>query len=130
LIRDVYTIPVAVVAIVGFGLDALATGKGLPVIDMAAGAAIFAGPWLTARLISPEGIGFGDIKLSAGLGLHLGWLGPQAAVVALLASSLVGAAAALVTSIGHDRSRNLPFGPALVVGSALGGLAHFLGRLT
>lgn len=45
------------------------------------------------RLRGQPGLGFGDVKLAAGLGL---WLGPQGSVWALLAASLSGIVALLV----------------------------------
>ena len=39
------------------------------------GARVYFGFLLVAHLISPRGMGFGDVKLAAVMGLYVGWLG-------------------------------------------------------
>lgn len=119
LLRNVFTGPLAAVAIVGFALHSAVERDGLPLGDLAIGAAIFAGPWLLSFLLSPDSIGFGDVKLSAGLGLYLGWLGPGAAFRGLFLASVVGAALAAVTLARGRRGNPIAFGPALVGGAVL-----------
>lgn len=116
---DRLTAPLAAVALVGLPLAAATSGGGLPVSDLGAGVAIFAGPWLAVRLASPASIGLGDVKLSAGLGLYLGWLGPMVAATGLVAAIAAGGVMVAGRALArHDRS-NLPFGPALVAGAVL-----------
>lgn len=69
------------------------------------------------RLASRGGLGLGDAKLAAVLGLYLG---PRAAPVALFAAAVLGGgvAAALLATGKRSRGDELPFGPFL----ALGGL--------
>ena len=47
-----------------------------PVVG-AIGAAVFAGILLVLHLVSPAGLGFGDVKLGVLLGLYLGAVQPQ-----------------------------------------------------
>ncbi len=117
LLRDIYTGPLALVAVVGFALVAIADDTGLPIDDLGLGVAIFAGPWLASYLISPASIGFGDVKYGAGLGLYLGLPGPVVAVHALALATAAGALVALVSLAARGRREPLPFGPALLMGT-------------
>lgn len=78
--------------------------------------------FLALALVSPGGLGMGDVKLSALLGLHLGWLGWQALVIGAAAGFVVQAVLALVLLAAGRvrRSSALPFGPAMLLGAALG----------
>ncbi|WP_456599183.1 prepilin peptidase [Blastococcus sp. SYSU DS0616] len=85
-----------------------------------AAAALFCG-YLVLALISPAGLGMGDVKLAGLLGLPLGWLGWQAVLLGALAGFVVQAALALlllaVRRIGLKGE--LPFGPAMLLGAAI-----------
>ena len=87
----------------------------------ALGAAVLFLGYLALALISPSGLGMGDVKLAALLGLHLGWLGWGAVVVGAVAGFLVQAVLALVLlAVGRIGLRGeLPFGPAMLAGAAL-----------
>ena len=75
-------------------------------------------PWF----IYPKGLGFGDVKLGAVLGLHLGWI--YASIiegVALILYSLVlacgiGVVIGVGVTIARRRRSEFPFGPALAIG--------------
>lgn len=119
LLRNIYTVPIIGLALVGLTTSSVIDDKtiGATLTDMAIGAAWFAGPWLITHLIAPKQIGFGDIKLSAGLGLYLGWLHPSLGLLGFFAASLVFGVGALVSrSTARDP---LPFGPALVAGAII-----------
>lgn len=116
-LRNVYTATIAAIAVVGFGVTAMVTGDGIPVTDMLLGALLFGGPWLVIHLIKPSGIGFGDVKLTAGLGLYLGWLDPILSSYAIVAATLLFVVAMVATRTALDEPK--PFGPALVAGAVL-----------
>ena len=77
--------------------------------------------FLVLALISPGGLGMGDVKLAAVLGLHLGWVGWPALLLGAVAGFVVQALVALVLLAARQvrRGSALPFGPALLVGAAL-----------
>jgi leader peptidase (prepilin peptidase)/N-methyltransferase len=85
-----------------------------------AGAVLFA-VFLVMALISPRGMGWGDVKLAALLGIGLGWLGWGAVVVGGAAGFVVQAGVALFLLVGRriGLRGELPFGPAMLVGAAL-----------
>ena len=85
------------------------------------GAAVLFTVFLVLALIAPSGMGMGDVKLAALVGLYLGWLGWPAVLLGAAAGFVVQAVLALgllaVRRIGL-RSE-LPFGPAMLAGAAM-----------
>jgi leader peptidase (prepilin peptidase)/N-methyltransferase len=76
---------------------------------------------LIIHLISPSGMGFGDVRLSFLLGLFLGWLSYSHVISGLFLGFLLGALVGLVLVALRLRSRtdHVPFGPFLAAGAAL-----------
>ncbi len=64
-----------------------------------------------------EGMGMGDVKLAATLGLWLGWLHPVLVLYALIASSLLGLVVGMVILVVRRASQPYPFGPWLALGT-------------
>jgi leader peptidase (prepilin peptidase)/N-methyltransferase len=83
----------------------------------AAGGLLFA-----AALAYPRGMGLGDVKLAAVMGLFLGRDVAPALLVALLAGSIVGLAIVFREGAAA-RKRGIPFGPFLALGGVVGLLA-------
>ena len=81
--------------------------------------------FLLLALISPRGMGLGDVKLAPTLGLGLGWLSWGTVAVGIFAGFLLGGLAGLaaIFALGLSRKSLLPFGPWLVAGTLLGVLA-------
>jgi leader peptidase (prepilin peptidase)/N-methyltransferase len=90
-----------------------------------AAAAVAAGLLLALAVISPGGMGLGDVKFALVLGLALGWLGWEAVLAGLLGAFLLGGVAALVAllALRAGRRTQLPFGPWLALGAILAVLA-------
>jgi leader peptidase (prepilin peptidase)/N-methyltransferase len=86
------------------------------------GAAVYFGFLFVAHLISPRGMGFGDVKLAAVMGLYVGWLGTSyvealALVLwAMLLGFLTGTVLGVVLLVARRGSRPFPFGPFLALG--------------
>jgi leader peptidase (prepilin peptidase)/N-methyltransferase len=80
------------------------------------------GFFLALALISPRGMGLGDVKLAPTLGLALGWLSWGAVAFGVFAGFLLGGLAGLaaIAVAGLTRKSLLPFGPWLVTGALLG----------
>ncbi len=81
--------------------------------------------FLTLVLISPGGLGLGDVKFALVLGLALGWLGWSAVAAGFVGAFLLGGVAALVAVVvlRLGRKAQLPFGPWLAAGTLLAVLA-------
>jgi leader peptidase (prepilin peptidase)/N-methyltransferase len=103
------------VAAVG-GADLAALGRAL------AGAGVLFAGYLVLALVAPAGLGMGDVKLAALLGLHLAWLGWPVLVNGALAGFVVQAVLAAVLLAGRRVALRgyIPFGPAMLAGAALG----------
>lgn len=115
--RIVYPLTLVTLALLGLGaaadgdLDAYVRG-------LLAGAIAFA-LFFLLHLVSPQSMGFGDVKLSFTLGLALGVLGWGDVVLGLFLGFFYGAVIGLVLIATRVRSRNqaIPFGPFLVAGT-------------
>jgi leader peptidase (prepilin peptidase)/N-methyltransferase len=109
-----------VAAVLGVAIAAVGDPGSLPeraIAAVAAGGLLFA-----AALAYPRGMGMGDVKLAAVMGLFLGRDVGPAILVALLAGSAVGLA--LIARHGPAaRKRAIPFGPFLALGGVVGLLA-------
>jgi leader peptidase (prepilin peptidase) / N-methyltransferase len=110
----------AVIALaLGIGLDAAGEPERL-IAAVAAG-----GFLLAAALAYPGGMGMGDVKLAAVMGLFLGRAVAAALMIALIAGVLVGALIIARKGARAGRKTAVPFGPFL----ALGGLVSvFVGQ--
>jgi leader peptidase (prepilin peptidase)/N-methyltransferase len=75
---------------------------------------------LLAALAYPAGMGMGDVKLAAVMGLFLGRDVGPAMLFALVAGSVVGAA--IIARVGAQQGRKtaIPFGPYLAFGGLVG----------
>ena len=97
-----------------------ATGPGLePWLRALAGMVAGAGGFLVVALISPAGMGMGDVKLAGLIGLFTGYLGWGRLVVAFFASFAVGAVVGIVLMIAGKAGRKtaIPFGPFMALGA-------------
>jgi leader peptidase (prepilin peptidase) / N-methyltransferase len=72
-------------------------------------------------MILPRGMGFGDVKLSGLLGLHLGWLGWSSMMVGAFAGFLIGGIVGVLLMLLRRAGRRsrIPFGPAMLAGAFL-----------
>jgi leader peptidase (prepilin peptidase)/N-methyltransferase len=106
--------------VAGVALAALADPGSLPERAIAAAAA--GGLLFAIVLAYPRGMGLGDVKLAAVMGLYLGRSVGPALLIAFAAGSLVGLA--LIARHGAAaRKRAVPFGPFLAFGGMIGLLA-------
>ena len=95
--------------------------------DAAIGGAVAWSLLFLIHLVSPRGMGFGDVRLAGLIGLHLGWLSVGHVFVGLFAGFAVAAVAgvALIATGVRSRKDRIPFGPFLAAG---GLVAVFVGE--
>jgi leader peptidase (prepilin peptidase)/N-methyltransferase len=107
-------------ALAGVALAAALDPSSLPERAIAAAAA--GGGLFLVALAYPRGMGLGDVKLAAVMGLYLGRAVAPALLIAFAAGALVGLA--LIARDGAAaRKRAIPFGPFLALGGLVGVLA-------
>lgn len=75
--------------------------------------------YFVMAFVSPASLGFGDVKLAGVIGLVLGWLGLDHAVVGMLAGFLAGGLIAVVLLLAQRAGlkSHIAFGPAMLVGA-------------
>ena len=110
----------AVAAIIGAALVVATDPSSIP--ERAISAAAAGGLLFVAALAYPRGMGMGDVKLAAVMGLFLGRNVAPAIFVALLAGSVAGLAIIAREGSGA-RKQAIPFGPFLALGGIVGLLA-------
>lgn len=107
---------------------ALLTSDTGPLLRAGAGAGVWFGLFLVLRLISPAGMGGGDVKLAGVLGAYLGEAGPEAVCLGLLCAFVLGGAHGIVLLL-RSRSRRdaaVAFGPWMLAGTWIGILTALL----
>ncbi|TDW30406.1 prepilin peptidase [Cryobacterium psychrophilum] len=103
-------------------LAAAATGSWPALLGACIGGASLFVFYFVLALISPAGIGMGDVKLAAVIGLALGYLGWTPLLVGSLGGFLVGSLVALVALAARRVTLrgSIPFGPSMLAGAFLG----------
>jgi leader peptidase (prepilin peptidase)/N-methyltransferase len=116
---DLLTLPALLVGAVLLGAAALAGGDADAYGRAWAGAAALFVVYFALAVVNPHGLGFGDVKLAAPLGLHLAWLGWSTLVGGAVLGFLVGGviAIALLLTGRAGRRTPVPFGPAMLLGA-------------
>uniref|UniRef100_A0AAU2A0C4 A24 family peptidase n=1 Tax=Streptomyces sp. NBC_00093 TaxID=2975649 RepID=A0AAU2A0C4_9ACTN len=119
---DPLTLPLAAAALVLLGVAALLPEHAGDWFISLLGALVLGGAYFVLFLISPNGMGFGDVKLALGLGAVLGWYGWGSVVLGTFAGFLFGGlyGLALVVARKAGRRTSIPFGPFLIAGAFVG----------
>jgi leader peptidase (prepilin peptidase) / N-methyltransferase len=95
-------------------------GADVDLVRSAIGLLTLGGGLLLVALVVPRGMGMGDVKLGALIGLVLGAQGLGPVGVAAGAGVLLGGLGAIVALIrGASRKQALPFGPFLAAGAVI-----------
>lgn len=91
-------------------------GIALRVLLAAAAAGL---AYLVLHLVSPQGLGMGDVKFAPAIAMVMGWYSWGWAAVAALGAFILAAAWGLALIVLGRASRELPFGPFMVAGAAI-----------
>jgi leader peptidase (prepilin peptidase) / N-methyltransferase len=100
-------------------------GGGVDAVDAAIGMALYGVPLLLVTVAVPHGMGMGDVKLAALIGLVLGSLGLSYVAVAAGVGVIGGGIGAILALalLGAGRKDQIPFGPFLAGGAVVAVLA-------
>ncbi|TFD87756.1 prepilin peptidase [Cryobacterium serini] len=111
--------PVAAVLLTAASLVAGEPGRLLTTLI---GAGALFGLYLALALISPGGMGLGDVKLAGLLGLYLGYLGWGPLIVGAFGAFLLGGVFGLLLLATRKAKRRsgIPFGPWMLLAAWLG----------
>lgn len=113
---DRLTFPLLYATIVLLVVAALATGHPNRLLGAAIGGLLYWGLLALMGIVSPKGMGWGDVKLARILGILLGYVNPLLVVYALLLAGLLGVLTGGLLLAVRRRNEPFPFGPWLVVG--------------
>jgi leader peptidase (prepilin peptidase)/N-methyltransferase len=107
-----FAVAIVVGDLAGGGVDALDAGLGL---------ALYGVPLLLVAVAVPQGMGMGDVKLAALIGLVLGSFGLSYVGVAAGVGVIGGGIGALMALalLGAGRKDQIPFGPFLAGGAVM-----------
>jgi leader peptidase (prepilin peptidase)/N-methyltransferase len=118
---DVVVAPIFVGALAGMAVVAIVRADGGPLVRALFGALLYFLLLFVPHLISPRGMGFGDVKLGAVLGLSVGWLAPDvlATVTLVFTAGILGMVLGLVVGLLYRAGwkGTFPLGPALALGA-------------
>jgi leader peptidase (prepilin peptidase)/N-methyltransferase len=81
------------------------------------GAGLYFGFLFLTHMVSPGGMGFGDVRLSLLLGLYLGWIAIELTAVGLFLACIFGIILGLAVRTATKGQRHFPFGPGLAAGT-------------
>lgn len=119
IVWPAFFIAVALCAIVA-GVE----GEWRWLLSALVGMAVLAGPLFVLWFVIPQGMGFGDVRLSVLLGFTLGFYAQGSllgavflSVICMFFSAVLGLLMGLVALGARGRKAKVPFGPALVAGT-------------
>ncbi|GAA5227724.1 hypothetical protein GCM10025778_22570 [Paeniglutamicibacter antarcticus] len=107
-------------ALVLLGAAALLAGEPRVLLRAVTGSAILFGAYLLLHLLAPSGMGLGDVKLAAVLGLYLGFVSYMHLLWASVLAFVIGALWTAVLLIARRLTlrSSVAFGPFMLVGAA------------
>ena len=123
---DRIVLPTLIGSVVLVVVESIRAGEASHIKYALAGAAIYFLFLLVVHLISPRGMGFGDVKLAAVMGLYLGWLAPdylttfRLVLWAMLVGFVIGSVVGIALWAIRGRNAAIPFGPFLAFGALRG----------
>ena len=119
---DRIVLPTLAVLVVLVAVDAAVAGESGTTVRSLLGMLILGGFYAVLRALSRQGIGGGDVKLAAVIGLTLAWHGWQALAVGAASAFVIGAlyAIGLMVLRRADGATRIAFGPWMSLGALLG----------
>jgi leader peptidase (prepilin peptidase)/N-methyltransferase len=125
LLPRIIVIPATLVAVVLVVVVGLATGERDALVRaLVAMVVVRSFYWVLWSVLPGVGMGFGDVRLAAIVGLVLGWLGWGAVVIGVwIGMAVFGLPGLVLAIVRWDRTllkKPFPFGPFMLVGTVVG----------
>jgi leader peptidase (prepilin peptidase)/N-methyltransferase len=124
LLPRVVVVPATLVAVVAVVAVGLLTDQPEALVRALVAMVVSRSFFWVLWFVRSAGMGFGDVRLAAPVGLVLGWVGWGALAIGIWTSFIVFALPALVlVLVRRDRAmlkKSFPFGPFMVVGALVG----------
>lgn len=119
---DAIVLPSIAVAAILLAVVAGASGEWHMWVRAMLGAFVLCVAYFLMLVAYPRGMGFGDVKLAALLGLYLGWQGWGAVLVGGFGAFLLGGLYSVVLLVLRrvKRTSGIPFGPWMLLGTWAG----------
>ena len=120
---DIVVLPTLAIGLVLVVILSMSEGESARVRYAVLGAVIAFGVLLVAHLISPQGMGFGDVKFAAVLGLMAGFQASSFLEVVFLVlwvfliGFAIGTLGGIALLVIRGRNQPFPFGPFLAMGT-------------
>lgn len=123
---DRIVLPTLGILVILVAVDAAVAAESGATVRALLGMLILGGFYAVLRVLSRQGIGGGDVKLAAVIGLTLAWHGWQALAVGAASAFVVGAlyAMGLMVLRRADGATRIAFGPWMILGALLGIIAR------
>lgn len=121
IVPDRISLPLIAVSVPLLGIAALGEGDGGAYVRALLGGVAAFVFLFALNIVSPRGMGMGDVKLSVSLGMYLGWLGWGEVLLGMFLAFLLGALVGVLLIAVRLRGRKdfVPFGPFLALGTAI-----------
>lgn len=99
-------------------VTATAVGNAGSMVSAVIGGVVFFGFLFVSHWIYPAGMGFGDVRLGALLGLYLGWVDLRLTLYGLMIGCIFGVVSGLPARLRAGKPGAIfPFGPSLALGA-------------
>lgn len=111
-------LPGLVISILAMVLTAISSSDFGSLLRALAGALISTAIFLAIHLLNPKGLGMGDVKFAALIGLTLSWISFPLGLIGLAISWLAASIFSIFTLLAQGRNFNrlIPFGPFMLFG--------------
>lgn len=118
LLPDRILLPTLVLALTFLLSSAALAGDGAVVLRIIAAEVTCCAFYAFLHVLCPHGLGLGDVKLAALLGVYLGYSGWPAVLAGMSGGFLAGGLAGALLLVRRGRGAELPFGPFMAIGAA------------
>ena len=118
-VPDVIVVPASVIGAALLSTASAVEGDSMALARAGLGGAVLIGFYLALLVVSPRGIGLGDVKLAGFIGMYLAWLSWRTLAFGTLSAFVLAAVATapLLAMRRIDRSTRIPFAPFMVAGA-------------